>query len=129
MSDQPLQSPTILVVEDVAVVRQMLVRALLEEGGYRVMQAGDGVEALAIRKADPTIDLVVTDIAMPNLGGLGLAAHVTLIARPPVFLFITGYDQNPSEVPGVLLTKPFAPPILLAEVRRLLATTAPSDRA
>jgi CheY-like chemotaxis protein len=127
MSDHASQPPTILVVEDDAQVRQMIVRFLVEEGSYRVMEAADGVEALALLRADLAIDLVVTDITMPNMGGLRLATHATLIARPPVILFMTGYDQNPANVPGILLTKPFRQPTLLAEVRRLLATTTPSD--
>jgi hypothetical protein len=46
-----------------------------------------------------------------------------------VFLFISGYDQNPAEIPGALLAKPFAPDILVAEVRRLLSERPPLDPA
>ena len=119
MSDQPSQSTTILVVEDEDEVRHMIVRSL-EEQGYRVVAARDGVPALALLTRDPSIDLVITDIGMPNMGGLTLARRATLVARPPVLLFISGYDQNPAEIPGALLAKPFEPDTLLDEVRRCL---------
>jgi DNA-binding response OmpR family regulator len=72
---------------------------------------------------------VITDIGMPNMGGLQLAKRLTMVVPAPAFLFITGYDQNPAEVPGGLLAKPFAPDTLLAEVRRLLSPAAPPDQA
>jgi CheY-like chemotaxis protein len=128
MSDQPSQSTTILVVEDEDEVRHMIVRSL-EEQGYRVVAARDGVPALALLTRDPSIDLVITDIGMPNMGGLTLARRAILVARPPVLLFISGYDQNPAELPGALLAKPFAPDTLVAEVRRLLSERPPPDPA
>jgi CheY-like chemotaxis protein len=106
----------------------MIVRGLVEEG-YRVVEAGDGVQALALFDGGRSLDLVITDIAMPNMGGLQLAQRLTLIAPAPLFLFISGYDQNPAEVPGTLLAKPFAPETLLAEVRRLLSQTTPPAQA
>ena len=66
---------------------------------------------------------------MPNMGGLTLARRLTLVARPPVLLFISGYEQTPAEIPGALLAKPFEPDTLLAEVRRLLSLAAPPDQA
>jgi CheY-like chemotaxis protein len=126
MANQPPQSTTILVVEDREDVRQMIVRGLVQEG-YRVVEAGDGVQALALLDGGLSIDLVITDIAMPNMGGLQLTQHLTLIAPAPLFLFISGYDQNPAEIPGTLLARPFAPETLLAEVRRLLSLAAPPD--
>lgn len=117
MSAQPPQSTTILVVEDRDTVRQMMVRSLVAEG-YRVVEAGDGVQALALLDGGLRIDLVVTDIVMPKMGGLQLAKHLTLVAPAALFLFISGYEQNPADLPGVLLPKPFAPDTLLAEVRR-----------
>ena len=49
-----------------------------------------------------------------------MARRAPLVARPPVLLFISGYDQNPAEIPGALLVKPFGPDTLLDEVRRCL---------
>src|SRR2546423_2774090 len=120
MADRAPQSTTILVVEDRDDVRQVIVRSLGQEG-YRVVEAGDGVQALALFDGGRRIDLVITDIAMPNMGGLQLAQHLTLIAPTPLFLFISGYEQNPATIPGALLAKPFAPDTLLTEVRRLLS--------
>ena len=119
MSDQPPDSTSILVVEDQDEVREMIVRSLVQEG-YRVVQARDGVQALALLGSDPRTDLVITDMGMPNMGGLTLARRAALVARPPVLLFISGYDQNPAEIPGALLVKPFGPDMLLDEVRRCL---------
>jgi CheY-like chemotaxis protein len=128
MSDQPPDSTTILVVEDQDDVREMIVRSLVQEG-YRVVAAADGVQALALLTSERGIDLVITDIGLPNMGGLQLAKRLTLVARPPVLLFISGYEQNPAEIPGALLAKPFDPDTLLAEVRRLLSLAAPPDQA
>ena len=127
MSDQPPQSATILVVEDQDAVRQMIVRSLVEQE-YRVVEAGDGVQALVLLASDLRIDMVITDIGMPNMGGLQLVERLTLTDRTPVFLFISGYDQNRSEIPGALLEKPFDPDRLVAEVRRLLSKGTPPDQ-
>lgn len=67
-------SASILVVDDELVLRDN-VRQLLEETGYRVLTATDGVEALAVMKAQP-VDLVVTDIAMPRMNGYELYARI-----------------------------------------------------
>jgi CheY-like chemotaxis protein len=126
MSDQPPDSTTILVVEDQDEVREMIVRSLVQEG-YRVVQARDGVQALALLGSDPRIDLVITDIGMPNMGGLTLARRATLVARPPGAPVHLGLRSNPAEIPGALLAKPFEPDTLVAEVRRLLSTASPPD--
>jgi len=119
MPYQPPQPRTILVVEDHDVVRQAICRGLREEG-FRVIEASDGELALSVLASGLRIDLVVTDIAMPNMGGLELAELVKVIGHPPILLFISAYDLEPSMVPGRLLRKPFAPSELVAEVRRLL---------
>jgi CheY-like chemotaxis protein len=125
MTDQAPPSITILVVEDESHVRAMMTRGLREEG-YRVLEAGDGEHALAVVLATGAkIDLLVTDIVMPNMGGLLLAERLTLDGQYPVFLFITGYDQDWSKIPGPGLEKPFGPDALVAEVRRLLSQVAP----
>jgi DNA-binding response OmpR family regulator len=113
------QTSIILVVEDQDVVRAMIVRGLREEG-YRVLEATDGEQALAILDGGEHIDLVVTDIILPKLDGLHLANHLTVAGHPALLLFISGYDQDPSTVPGPLLLKPFGPDALVARVRARL---------
>jgi CheY-like chemotaxis protein len=105
MSNQPPDSTTLLVVEDQDDVREMIVRSLVQEG-YRVVAADDGVQALALLTSERGVDLVITDIGLPNMGGLQLAKRLTRVARPPVLLFISGYEQNPAETPGALLASP-----------------------
>jgi CheY-like chemotaxis protein len=120
VTGQPTQPKTILVVEDEDRVREMITRSL-REAGYHVLEASDGLLALAVVLATAAkIDLLVTDIVMPNLGGLQLAERLILAGHPPILLFITGYDQDRSKIPGPLLEKPFGADTLVAEVRRLL---------
>jgi CheY-like chemotaxis protein len=57
---------------------------------------------------------------MPNMGGLELAEVLKVLRHPPILLFMSAYDLEPSTVPGRLLRKPFRPSELVAEVRRLL---------
>jgi CheY-like chemotaxis protein len=107
VTGQPTQPKTILVVEDEDGVRAVITRAL-REAGYHVLEASDGVLALAVvLAARARIDLLVADIVMPNMGGLELADRLTVGGRHPIFLFITGYDQDWSKVGGSGLHKPF----------------------
>ena len=119
MAYQLPQPRTILVVEDQQVVRQTIVRGL-RENGYRVIEASDGELALSVLASGVQIDLLVTDIAMPNMGGLELADVVKSVRHPPILLFVSAYDLDASVVPGRLLRKPFGTSELVAEVRRLL---------
>ena len=66
----PMTPPTILVVDDVLEVRR-LTRRFLEAGGYRVLEAGDGGQALACLQHQGPVDLVLTDVRMPNMDGTG----------------------------------------------------------
>jgi len=110
---------TILVVEDTAVVRAIIVRALREEG-YTVVEANDGEMAWAILTGAASVNMLVTDIVMPRLDGIQLSRRLTASGKHLPLLFISGYDQKPSDVPGPLLAKPFGPEELVTEVRRLM---------
>jgi len=120
MSHQPTLPRTILLVEDHDAVRQELVRALRDDG-YHVIEARDGELALSVLASGLPVDLLVTDIVMPNMGGLELAAVLDAMRHPPILLFMSAYPLQPSLVPGRLLRKPFRPSELVAEVSRLLA--------
>ena len=124
---------SILLVEDEASVRSLVAR-VLSDRGYRVREAGSGEEALALASAEPDapIDLLVTDVVMPRIGGLELAERLQA-ARPDIrVLFISGYPQGAGTSDGLLqgqrafLAKPFNPEVLARRVRDLLDLDRPS---
>ncbi len=110
---------TILLAEDEPAVRQLLVQTLTG-AGYQVLEAADGEAALERSgQHGGAINLLLTDLVMPRLGGLELAAQLRR-RRPGVrVLFMTGYSDaelsNEQVVP-----KPFAPSLILAQVRHML---------
>jgi CheY-like chemotaxis protein len=71
-----VQSLVVLVVDDVESVRR-LTRRVLEYAGHRVLEAGDGVEALARLAENATVELVITDLRMPNMDGWELATRLS----------------------------------------------------
>ena len=114
---------TILVVEDEEKLR-VLVKRILTTNGYAVIDHASGREALrAAANAEARIDLLVTDIVMPEMNGRDLAAELQRV-RPGVrVLFMTGYtEQAVNDIgPSVgFLLKPFPTTALLGQVRRLL---------
>jgi CheY-like chemotaxis protein len=118
------QARTILVVEDQDQVRTMVVRILCAEG-FRVVEAADGLQALALLDKRTDVDLVLSDIVMPRMDGLQLAAHLSGKSKTPVLL-MTGYtDQHwshPAPVP--VLYKPLSPELLTAEIKRIIEARA-----
>jgi PAS domain S-box-containing protein len=113
-------SETILLVEDEDPVRE-LVRRVLENAGYTVLAAGLPSEAERLLDETPDVDLLLTDVVMPEMSGYDLAARVGE-RRPEVRrLFISGYAPNPAGAQaGQLLKKPFAPEQLARAVRAVL---------
>jgi two-component system cell cycle sensor histidine kinase/response regulator CckA len=119
-------SETILLVEDEEIVRQ-LVRDTLRASGYEVVEASDGAEALQIceRREDP-IDIVVTDVVMPNMTGPELVERLAAVNDGLRVLYVSGYTdgqiaQRSTTGPGRdLLLKPFTPRVLAQKVRELL---------
>jgi CheY-like chemotaxis protein len=123
----------LLVVDDDEHVRGAAARAL-KRLGYNVVEACDGVEALKLIKnpAQP-IDMIVTDVVMPNMGGRELAEHAA-IERPYVpVLYVSGYTDDEVMQRGVeerevrFLHKPFRTQVLAQRVREILdgrSTTA-----
>jgi two-component system cell cycle sensor histidine kinase/response regulator CckA len=109
------------VVEDEASVRHLCAR-ILEEEGYRVLTAGDGLEALAmLEAAGPEIHLVISDLKMPRLDGFQLSAHLASRRAAPPIIFMSGYSvDQPTD--RLIIPKPFHATDLLTAVERSLRT-------
>jgi CheY-like chemotaxis protein len=119
------EGETILVVEDDAAVR-LLIKSVLEELGYRYMDAPDATTALAILQTKVTIDLLITDVGLPVTNGRQLA-EIAQHSRPNLrVLFVTGYAEAATVRGGFLaagmdmLTKPFALDTLGSKVREMI---------
>jgi CheY-like chemotaxis protein len=117
---------TILVVDDEAVARRFLRRALTE-AGYEVILANDGEEALELlRLTRRKVSLVVTDLVMPGMGGHAFAIEVSSLPSPPPVLYISAYEGPQGEMAKRFLQKPFSPEALVEAVRGLLPASRPS---
>jgi PAS domain S-box-containing protein len=121
----------VLVVEDEAVVRLLIVE-VLEDLGYLPLEAEDAAAGLRMLRTGARIDLLVTDVGLPGgMNGRQLA-DVARQLRPDLkVLFITGYAQNAAIGNGILepgmqmLTKPFALDALVAKISTMLGEGAP----
>jgi PAS domain S-box-containing protein len=120
-------SGTVLVVEDQDAVRQYL-RVVLESAGYRVLQAANGPEALAVAEQfSGAIDLLVTDLVLPLMNGRELAERLKRVRPEVKVLFTSGYAEETMGSRGIIasdlayLPKPFDPEKLKAKVREALA--------
>jgi two-component system, cell cycle sensor histidine kinase and response regulator CckA len=111
----------ILVVDDEAIARRFMERALAAEG-YRVMQANDGEQALdLLRTTRRRVDLVITDLVMPGMGGHAFALEVARLPSPPPVLYISAYERPQGEMAKRFLQKPFTVEDLAAAVRALVS--------
>lgn len=116
---------TILLVEDDRALRE-LAATMLRSAGYTVLAAENGAVALAtLRSAPSRIDVIVTDIVMPEMSGTELATHVRREAHQLPVLFISGYADDRITAgsgtdAGHVLPKPFSAAELTHAVRRLL---------
>ncbi len=116
---------TILLVEDQDAVRRLVAQVLTEEG-YHVVQASDGREALERAAAlHGAIGLLISDVIMPNMGGVELVRELRARHGDVRVLFISGYSEDAARLerePGArFLPKPFAVEALKRTVRELLA--------
>src|SRR6266850_839281 len=110
---------TVLVVDDEELLRRFMARVMADEG-YRVLEAGNGIEALAwFGNGGSPIHLVITDILMPGMGGVELAARLATRSPSPPLLFVSGGHRD-SVLPGPVLRKPCLPSDLTTVVRQLL---------
>jgi CheY-like chemotaxis protein len=118
---------TLLLVEDEPAL-QTLIATVLEEQGYVVLAAGNGLDAIAIgERHDGRIDLLLTDVVLPGLSGPELAGRMLTLRPGLEVLFMSGYNDSRLLTRGVeqskvnLLVKPFTPEQLIARVRTLAA--------
>ena len=121
---------TILLVDDEQSLRKLGMRVLIE-AGYRVLEASDGAMALRVAAEEVgEIDLVLTDVEMPTLGGRGMVDELHELSPGMRVLFMSGYTDNeilrrgisPSETD--FLQKPFTAESLCAAVRSVLSKPA-----
>jgi DNA-binding NtrC family response regulator len=119
------REPTLLVVDDDVGVRRFIVRSL-KDNGFRVIEAAEAAEGLEILRTEAgAIDLVITDVVMPRMGGLDLAAELDRCYPDLKILYISGYTDSiaiagiAQRAPHLVLLKPFTKEMLLDSVRRL----------
>jgi PAS domain S-box-containing protein len=122
-------SETVLVVEDEDLVRKVVAR-ILNRAGYRVFVAGGGAEALTVcEEAAGEIDLLLTDVVMPGMGGKELGTRVAGQYPNTKILYMTGYTDDEVLRRGILdegrsvILKPFSPNDLLRKIRTILSMT------
>ncbi len=136
IKDIPVKMPkgteTILLVEDEEMVRN-LSRTILEECGYIVIEAMNGVEALEVcEKGDCEFHLLMTDVVMPKMGGRELADLLKEKLPDLQILFTSGYTDDAVVRNGVIepgtnfIQKPFTPDLLAKKIRELLDSSEKS---
>ena len=124
-TQEAISNETILVVEDASPIRKMVV-AMLGQSGYRCLEAADGAEALDLVQAAPdSIDLLLTDVIMPNIGGIELASRIGRLRPDLRIVFMSGYSDDPvvrtiERAPSFFLAKPFTAAALIEKVRGTL---------
>ena len=112
---------TVMIVDDNAAICDS-VGMLIEDSGFRVVRAHDGLHALELYETDSP-DVVVTDLRMPRLGGVALAERLRATCPSlPIVLITAGYDgpEDLSQI-GEVLLKPFAIAELNAAIQRAVA--------
>jgi len=119
---------TVLLAEDEDLVRRVVAR-ILSGAGYQVLVAGSGSEALALCEAcERPVDILVTDVVMPGIGGKELATRVAGMFPDVKVLFMTGYTDDEVLRRGILdqgraiILKPFPPEDLLRKMRAVLTS-------
>jgi CheY-like chemotaxis protein len=132
MSEQPAplelpESKTLIVVDDVGIVRRAAAR-MLSDAGYRVFEAASAVEALEVlNTARRAVDLVITDVVMPDISGVALVRMIEAEWPATRILFMSAHAaevlvQEGLAQPGVhFLAKPFTREELVAKVGDVLS--------
>jgi CheY-like chemotaxis protein len=123
------EGETILVFEDEALVRMLMVQTLAEKG-YRVIEAKEAQSAIRVLEAAMKIDLLATDVGLPGMNGRQLAEAARMLRPDISVLFLTGYAHNaalgdePLGPRTQLISKPFAMKVLLTKIRGMLEEAA-----
>ena len=121
--------PRILLVDDDAAVRQVIEKALTQQG-HTVTTAGNGMKALRLLEAS-SFELVISDVVMPDMEGLQLLREIRKIPTPPVVIVISGGGRGSAAEyldlatrfgAAATLTKPFALEALTDAVARVLGS-------
>ena len=122
----PVRKARILLVEDQAAIR-MLGEDVLSDAGHEVLSAGNGRAALDLIQKNPKpIDLLVTDVVMPEMSGPELADRLLKTQTDLIVLYVSGYPDHALLQRGAIeqgtafLQKPFLPDVFLAKVNELL---------
>jgi signal transduction histidine kinase/CheY-like chemotaxis protein len=128
-ADSHLQkgTETVLLAEDELAVRSLIAR-LLRHQGYHVLEAANGVEALSLARehSSKEIHLLLTDVVMPQMGGIELAKQLNSLRPNTKILFVSGYTSDPFvklSIPdqGIqFVQKPFNPTVLVRKVREVM---------
>ena len=122
---QPAAKETVLLVEDDESIRTLMA-TVLQDQGYHVMVAGDGIQALQqLQLHKGPCHLVITDVIMPRMKSAALVEGVKAMQPQARVLFMSGYAGDTLEASGIredtpFLQKPFLPTTLLEKVRELL---------
>jgi signal transduction histidine kinase len=124
-------SETVLLAEDDQAVRR-LVSKVLQSGGYTVLEANSGVQAIELCRNHPDrIHLLIADVVMPGMSGMDLARQMRALRLDLRVLFVSGHTESGVRRRGVVdpkivvLKKPFEPDALLRRVRELLGAPSP----
>jgi two-component system cell cycle sensor histidine kinase/response regulator CckA len=108
----------VLVVDDQDIVRDVI-RLTLEGAGYSVIDAATPLEAIALARSGEAIDLLVTDVVMPEMDAFELADRITNEVPGVRVLYTSGYANAAAE--GPFIQKPFTPTQLIEKVSSVLA--------
>ncbi len=126
----PCGTGTILLAEDEKEVREVA-REFLNLAGYTIIEAKDGAEALELAaKHAGTIDLLVTDMVMPGIGGRELATRLLAVRPGLKVIYMSGYTEYANfknaefELHNVMLQKPFTRAVLASAVQKILKETS-----
>jgi DNA-binding response OmpR family regulator len=117
---------TVLLVEDEDAVRTVT-RRILERDGFRVLEARSGIEGMAAaRTSTSPIDLLITDVLLPDIGGGEVAREIVRVQPQIRVLYLSGFsketlaDQGIAAAPANFIQKPFSSEVLRERIRSLL---------